>query len=475
MSREEGQSLQTATLRLSLSWKVFLLAALNLVLVGLVFFVFMRVQFRLDVPSFLLSPAQDRILAASRQLALDLRETEPAGWDQLLGSFAATHNVEAALFDPRGAQLAGPEIPLSLPYREAPGRGRHGPEWHDEAELFSLGTTSNPTRHWIGIQIPLGGGGFRSRPGVLVVASTSWSGSMFFFDPRPWLAIGGAVLLATVLCWLPLVRGLTRSVSHMTRATAQIAEGQFEVHLPVEREDEIGQLSASINRMAARLEGFVKGQKRFLGDTAHELCSPIARIQVALGILERSAAPEQQGTVADLRDDAEHMSALVNELLSFSKAGMVPAKVRLEPVNLASSVARVLGREAAEGVQFAASVPGNIQVLAEPDLLSRALSNIVRNAVRYAGKSGPIEVTAAAENGMVALRILDSGPGLPEQDLDAVFDPFYRPSEARERETGGVGLGLAIVRTCVTACQGAVQCRNRKPTGLEVEIRLKAA
>ncbi len=463
------------TSRLTLSSKIFFVAFLNLALLGLIFLVFMRVQFRVDLQSFLLSPAQDRILAASRQLALDLRETEPPQWDELLAQYAKTQSVELALFDSSGSQLAGPKIPLAPRFPDVFRRDHHGPRWPDNPQLFSLGTTRNPTRHWVGVQISLPGGGFRASPGVLVVASSSWSGNMFFFDPKPWLAVGGAVILVSVLCWLPLVRSLTRSVSHMTRATAQIAEGQFEVHLPVERRDEIGQLSASINRMASRLEGFVKGQKRFLGDTAHELCSPIARIQVALGLLERSAGPEQQAAVADLRDDVQHMSALVNELLSFSKAGLRPAEVRLEEVTLAETVTRVVGREAAEGIEIAVSVPEHIRVLAEPDLLSRALSNVVRNAIRYAGKAGPIEVSAAAAEGSVTIRVADSGPGLPDKDLDAVFDPFYRPSEARERETGGVGLGLAIVKTCVTACQGAVQCRNRKPKGFEVEMRLQAA
>ena len=133
------------------------------------------------------------------------------------------------------------------------------------------------------------------------------------------------------------------------------------------------------------------------------------------------------------------------------------------------------GRRSADGVQFVTSITGGLRVLAAPDLLSRALSNLVRNAVRYAGKAGPIEISAEAADGSVVIRVADSGPGLSEKDLDAVFDPFYRPSEARERETGGVGLGLAIVRTCVGACQGTVRCRNRKPSGLEVEIRLQPA
>ena len=108
-----------------------------------------------------------------------------------------------------------------------------------------------------------------------------------FFDYKPWVAVGlGAVLFSAVL-WAPLVRGITRSIAQMTHTTRQIAEGRFDARTREGRRDELGLLGQSINRMAARLAGFVTGQKRFLGDIAHELCSPLARIQVALGILEK--------------------------------------------------------------------------------------------------------------------------------------------------------------------------------------------
>jgi two-component system, OmpR family, sensor histidine kinase CpxA len=299
--------------------------------------------------------------------------------------------------------------------------------------------------------------------------------SLFYFDPRPWLFAVGAVLLLSALCWLPFLRGITRSVAKMTGATGQIAEGQFDIQLPVTRRDELGQLSASINGMAARLGRLVTGQKRFLGDAAHELCSPLARIQVALGILERSATPEQVEVVADLKEDAAEMSALVNDLLAFSKAGLRAPEANLGTVSVAEVAAHAIGREVPEGVPAVSSVDAQLHVVADPDLLLRALSNVIRNAVRYAGTAGPIEVAAQREGADTVISVRDCGPGLAAKDLEAVFEPFYRPEVARTRAGGGVGLGLAIVRTCVEACQGTVRCRNRTPAGLEVEMRLKAA
>ena len=113
--------------------------------------------------------------------------------------------------------------------------------------------------------------------------------------------------------------------------------------------------------------------------------------------------------------------------------------------------------------------------MSHPDYLFRSLANILRNAIRYAGDAGPIVVSASEKGGVVSIIVADNGPGIPASELEEVFKPFYRPEFARQRETGGVGLGLAIVRTCVEACGGTVKCRNRSPKGLEAEIRLPAA
>jgi two-component system sensor histidine kinase CpxA len=118
---------------------------------------------------------------------------------------------------------------------------------------------------------------------------------------------------------------------------------------------------------------------------------------------------------------------------------------------------------------------GDFSVLADENLLERALANLIRNAIRHSGGS-QIVVTVWREDGdEVAISIADSGPGVPEESITRIFDPFFRPDVSRSRETGGAGLGLAIVKTCVELCGGSVSCRNRQPTGLEVILRLQAA
>ncbi len=198
-------------------------------------------------------------------------------------------------------------------------------------------------------------------------------------------------------------------------------------------------------------------------------------MQVATGILERSSGGVTSETVADLRDDLDQMSKLVNDVLSFSKAGLRGPDIKLSRVPLAEVIERVLEREANGSSMIQHEVPAGIYVNANADLLERALSNLVRNAVRYAGAAGPITISASSDGQRVILRVRDHGPGLPEADLDRIFDPFYRLEYSRASESGGAGLGLAIVKSCVEACEGSVLCRNRPQGGLEVEITLPYA
>jgi two-component system sensor histidine kinase CpxA len=169
------------------------------------------------------------------------------------------------------------------------------------------------------------------------------------------------------------------------------------------------------------------------------------------------------------------MSRLVNELLSFSKAGLTPQEIKLEPVNLAATARRVLELESPQDGQVQVQIPDGLTVLAQPELLSRALANLVRNAVLYAGQSGAITLSASRKGEAVTVTVADLGPGVPDASMQQIFDPFFRAEPSRSRDTGGAGLGLAIVKTCVEACQGTVSARNRVPQGLEVQIVLKAA
>lgn len=335
--------------------------------------------------------------------------------------------------------------------------------------------SDNPSTYWVGLRV-IYAGPERPRPyGVrLIVRVNSFWTLLHLLNLQSWLLAGGVVLALSVAFWLPLVRGITRSIAQLTAATEQIAQGNFTARVTTARRDEIGRLGDSVNRMASRLDAHMSGQKRFLGDVAHELCSPLARLQMATGILADQAPEKLQDTVTDLREEVQQMSTLVNELLAFTKAGLRQREVVLAPVALAPLVQAVLGQEDAVN-RVSVAVPATLSVQAEPDLLSRALANLVRNALRYAGSAGPISLTAARDGDRVTIAVEDSGPGVPAADLDRLGEPFFRPELARTRESGGVGLGLAIVRNSIAACGGEVRFSNRDPKGFRAEIRLAAA
>ena len=485
-----------STPRLTLPLKVLLLCLMNLLLLAVVLTAIARVELRLDAGAFLLAPAQGRMQQMADELSRELDGAAPDRRDAILQRAGAAHGVACYLLDEEGRRVAGPELQAPqelwerLPRRSRPGRPEESPdrkpgeraplrpqgEPRAPAPPLFLTTTTDPLRFWAGVRIPLRENPTEEpRPATLILTSTSLFDSSLFFDPRPWLLVMLAIVLVTVACWLPFIRGLTHSVAELTRAAGMVAEGRFAVQVETRRRDEVGQLGEAVNRMAARLAGYVNGQKRFLGGIAHELCTPIATIQFGLGNLERRVGEEQRELVADIQEEIEHMSDLVNELLQFSRAGIVGHDTRLVPAGVAEIVGRAVAREAPPAQAMEVSIESGLTAMADPEYLFRAVSNLIRNAVRYAGHAGPITVTGRAAGERVLLVIADQGPGVPAESLDEIFAPFYRLDDSRDQATGGVGLGLAIVKTCVEACQGVVRCRNRKSGGLEVEIELQRA
>ena len=348
---------------------------------------------------------------------------------------------------------------------------RKRPPMHAEADAtrpHMMMRTRQPTRYWVGIRIPLPS----PPPAMLLAVSDSVTGNGFFFDPLPWILVAAVIILISVLLWIPMVRHITRPLARMTVATEEIAKGRFGVSIHEPRADEIGRLARAITHMTSRLSAFVKGQKRFFGDVAHELGSPIARIQFGLGALEQRVKGKNRKRVIEVMEDVDHMSKLVNELLAFSRADMKSNTVKLERIDLLPVVQTAVKREITPAAEIITNIDPRIHVTASPELLTRALANLIRNAVNYAGVAGPIYVSAEKRKDVVEIEVRDNGSGVPEDLLDQLFEPFFRPEASRDRDSGGVGLGLAIVKTCVETCKGAVSAANLKPNGFAVTITL---
>jgi two-component system sensor histidine kinase CpxA len=268
-------------------------------------------------------------------------------------------------------------------------------------------------------------------------------------------------------------------------ATQRLAAGDLSARaggLAARRRDEMAQLVRDFDTMAERLEAAVHAQARLLHDISHELRSPLARLNVASALAHQRAGVEAHSALERIDLEAERLNELIGGLLTIA---------RLDSGNDARQKSPILLGEMIEGIAADANFEAQVRncgvasvikqdclVMGAPILLHSAIENVVRNAARYTqqGTSAQITLERGQSNGGEAvIRIVDSGPGVPEEALDKLFRPFYRIDDARGRRTGGVGLGLAITERAVRLHGGTVKASNRPEGGLQVEIRLPLA
>ncbi len=502
-------------LRLSLAARIGLWLVLNLVLLGVVAVAALMASGGLT--GWIEREAGDRFRTVVDTLMLELNQEPAEDRGRLLDGYSADYGLSFMVLLNDGTWVAGAEIavpdevakhlrppPLAAePLRPRPGllAGGANPPLRADGQRPLRPDEPPPLRpRQDGEQVRPGTGrdgrilvhdpvtgawwmGARSpvrlephappRPGTIFAVSDSALSFGALFDLRPILGAAGLVVVVSILFWLPLVVRMTRSLKTLESATGRIAEGKFDTRVPATRGDEIGRLGESVNVMAARLQTLVDGQKKFLADVAHELGSPLGRLQVGTSILEERVPEGLRQQVRDVSEEVEQMSALVSELLEFTRTDLGARTVPREVIKLSDVVTQVVEREGA-GRVAKVEVPAALQVCAHGRLLERALGNVVRNAVRHGGEQVNLEIVARGEKDprRVRLTVRDDGPGVAPEALARLGEPFYRPDESRQRETGGTGLGLSIVRGALQAMGGEVKFRNRVPHGLEVELIL---
>lgn len=297
------------------------------------------------------------------------------------------------------------------------------------------------------------------------------------------LPLAIAALVSALVCLL-LSRYLTLPLERLRRTTQQLAAGDLSQRVAPSlgrRKDEIADLAVAFDRMAERLEKVFGAQKQLLRDASHELRSPLARLQVALG-LARQRAHGGEKELDRIERETERLNELIGRLLSLSRleAGVDSASV--EPVDLAELLEALVEDARFEAgargcrVTLRESVPATVS--ANPLWLRSALENVVRNAIKYTREDSDVEIALREERaqpGWVTVQVRDRGPGVPEKDLARLFEPFVRVGEARDRASGGYGLGLAIADRAVRLFGGEIAARNEPDGGLSVLIRLRRA
>jgi two-component system, OmpR family, sensor kinase len=293
--------------------------------------------------------------------------------------------------------------------------------------------------------------------------------------PGVTVAIGILVSLgfSALLAWY-----LSRPIRYLRWAFAAVSRGRLETRVTAmmgRRRDEIADLGRDFDRMAQQLQQLILSQQRLLHDVSHELRSPLARLQAAIG-LARQDPRKTEASLDRIERETTRLDELVGEVLTLSRleAGTgAGRRERLDLVELVAAVADDARYEAqAHGRDVGFAGTGEMLAEVHGHLLHQAFENVIRNGVKFTGEGTAVEVEVAraASGGAMTVTVADRGPGVPERELESIFEPFYRGEHGDRAD--GFGLGLAIARRAVEAHGGRVRARNREGGGLVVEIAL---
>jgi two-component system, OmpR family, sensor histidine kinase CpxA len=288
------------------------------------------------------------------------------------------------------------------------------------------------------------------------------------------------LLVSGGICYL-LTRYLTGPVLRLRAAARRLAEGDLTArasdHRP--RHDEIGELVRDFNFMAERVEALVTSQRQLISDVSHELRSPLARVNATLGLARQRLG---QNVLFDrLERDTERLNDMIGRLLTLARLDMTAAAPEMRLTDLRALVSDIVADAQWEARERDCRVDlvsdGDCEIRANPDLLRSAAENVIRNAVRYTASGTAVEVRLECHRGddgdAAIVRVSDRGPGVPAAELPNIFRPFYRVADARDRQSGGVGLGLAIAERVARVHGDSVHAENRAGGGLEVVLRVQ--
>ena len=281
-----------------------------------------------------------------------------------------------------------------------------------------------------------------------------------------------SLVFAAMLAWY-----FSKPIKQLRNAFNQASAGKLDVRLGASmglRKDELSDLGHDFDTMATRLGALIQGQTHLLHHVSHELRSPLARIQMAIGLARQS--PEKvENSLSRIQLESERMDKLVGELLQLSRLESGVMRLHKEKVAFNEVLGDVLqdaGFEAdGKGIAIRLHAPSRFTLMGEAELLHRAIENIVRNAIKYSpeGSEIMVELRADMETGRMLLSVCDQGPGVPQADMEAIFQPFVR-SGAQNGD--GHGVGLAIAKQVMEAHGGEIRARNRTTGGLCIEIAL---
>jgi two-component system sensor histidine kinase CpxA len=292
---------------------------------------------------------------------------------------------------------------------------------------------------------------------------------------------GVAFLVSGFVCYL-LTRYITKPILHLRGVSQQLAAGDLTTRAAAaieRRQDELGDLVRDFNAMAGHIEELVSRQRQLISDVSHELRSPLTRLNVALDLGRKRKGDDS--AFDHMERDLSLLNDLIERLLTVARLDTTAAPVTMKPLDLTDLVEQIV-RDADfelhdKGGHVRFKVQEQILVQGNAELLHSAVENIVRNAICYGGLDAPIQITLerhGQDASSAHLTVRDCGPGVPESELNNIFQPFYRVTDARDRQSGGTGLGLAIADRVIRIHRGTIRAENAGPHGLRIEIVLPA-
>ncbi|MGA7461043.1 MAG: ATP-binding protein [Candidatus Korobacteraceae bacterium] len=441
-----------------LFWKIFLpFWVAQALLLGALY---LRVHYRItsEHPWWIQPERREMPVLASLAAQRFEQQGQP-GVSQLLDGLSLPTRSRFWLLDSTGRELSGRPLPGQIVRAAAAADRQEGLYSSYEANVLAAHVTTDRGQYLLIAELtppPL-----RERiPGDLL-----WT-----------LKLG--TIFSAIMC-LVIAHYLTKPIERLRDATHELARGNLDIRAGENlgnRHDEIAELVRDFDIMAGELRNQIQSERNLLSGVSHELRSPIARIRLALALARDASDEERTEMLNRIEQDTIQLDSMLEQILAVARLESGQQQPKFEHLALNEIIDDVLHdakfEAAATGAEITYRPGAEIKVNGDPGLLRSAIENVVRNAIFYSGETGKIEVRLDKANAEAVVSVHDNGPGVPENALPLLFKPFYRVDDSRGTNTGGMGLGLAIVRNAVTMHGGSVSAKNVSPHGLEVELRL---
>jgi two-component system sensor histidine kinase CpxA len=442
-----------------LFWKIFLpFWAAQAVLLGALY---LRLHYRISSEHpWWIQPERRELPVLANLAATTFEQQGQGGLATLLDRLSLPKRSRFWLVDGEGRELSGRAIPPQVLQDAAAAEKNEGLHHSFEANVLAATAATEQGKYVLIAELvppPLA----ERVPGDIL-----WT-----------LKLG--TIFSAIICFL-IAHYLTKPIERLRDATNQLARGNLDIRAGDNlgnRSDEIADLVRDFDSMAGELRKQIQSERSLLSGVSHELRSPIARMRLALTLARRADDSEREEMLDRIEQDTIQLDSMLEQILTVARMESGQIKPKLESISLTDLVADVVHDAKFEAAASKATITyqylDDVQVKADPGMLRSAIENVVRNAIFYSGEGGRIEVELAAGDTSASVTVQDNGPGVPEDKMQLIFDPFYRVDDSRGSKTGGMGLGLAISDNAMRSHDGGISAANVKPHGLAVTLTMR--